>query len=149
MKKGAPNCVFYGKNTYYILALFFFWLKIISGMKEKLTKQLHLLGKTAIFCQVHKAKQIAFPNLGVPLKIDCHIGECQLILSCYTFSSHAGLFSQCIWSLSQLWDPPLNHCCNKIKTQSSDTVVLWFTYPMYFIKTSFNATLLKHFRGLK
>lgn len=70
-------------------------------MKERLTKKLHLSGKTTTFCQeLHKAKQIAFPNLGAQLKIDCHIGECHLILSCYTFSSRDVIFPMYTISLT-------------------------------------------------
>lgn len=73
-------------------------------MKQKATKkQLHLSGKTAIFCQeVHKPKQITFRNLGVPLKIDCHVGEHQLILSGYIFCLCAVFFPQYTQPLSCL-----------------------------------------------
>lgn len=64
-------------------------------MKQRTTKP-DISGKTVIFSQeVHKPKQITFPNQGVPLKIDCHVGEHQLILSGYIFRSHAVLFTQC------------------------------------------------------
>lgn len=64
-------------------------------MKQRTTKT-DLSGKTVIFNQeVHKPKQTTFPNQGVSLKIDCHVGEHQLILSGYIFRSHVVLFSQC------------------------------------------------------
>lgn len=116
---------------------FFAW-KFYQAWNRKQQKQLHLSGKTAIFCQeVHKPKQITFPNLGVPLKIDCHVGEHQLILSGYIFSLHTMIFSrymQPLLSVRSISEQQLLQSKHKLRAQWFPcSLTLYFFIDCYIV----------------